>query len=65
MRATITIKMDNAAFVENGDRGGIELAKILHRLADKVDGNISIGGADSIRDSNGNIVGELKIRGKR
>lgn len=56
MKATLTISMDNAAF---GDDPAAELARILRDLADRVERvnpeNISV------RDANGNKVGELTI----
>ena len=62
MKATITIKMDNAAF----DEAGYELASVLNKLATQIKASsVSGGGRYSIRDSNGNVVGELKITGKR
>jgi hypothetical protein len=53
---TIKIECDNAAF-EDGNGGGFELARILRRVADKVEAH----GADygvRILDSNGNHVGD-------
>jgi hypothetical protein len=58
--------MDNAAF----DHPGLELARILCDLADKIE-NMTFDGVKlysavtSIRDVNGNRIGEFKITGKR
>lgn len=57
MEATLTIRMDNAAF--DDDLG--ELARILHELADKVEGGVHVGDSFKARDLNGNTVGELTI----
>jgi len=61
MKATITINMDNAAFED--DREG-ELSRILHVLANQI-----VHGDDplrqrTLRDSNGNAVGEFAVSGK-
>lgn len=63
MKATITIKMDNAAFC-NDDHGadGRELARILRRLADNVaDDEQRCGDHRSLFDVNGNHVGEYIV----
>jgi hypothetical protein len=54
MHATITVKMDNAAFEEPAT----EMARILRKLAEEVE-----CGADYVplRDLNGNKVGEFNI----
>ena len=56
MKAVITVQMDNAAF-ENWQ---IELARILKELAEKLD-TYSGDYKMSLRDYNGNKVGELAI----
>lgn len=58
MSFKLTIKTDNAAFK---DAAGIEVARILRELADKVEdwpgkNKFTIG----LRDGNGNKVGECK-----
>ncbi len=59
MKATITIEMDNAAFE---DTNGIDLARILKRLANQID-DYSLTSADNLtlRDSNGNRVGSFTV----
>lgn len=56
MHATIKIQMDNAAFSEGP---ATELARILRQLADDVEQ----GGSEreTLRDYNGNKVGEFNI----
>ena len=64
MRITITIKCDNAAFVECGE--GAEVARILRRLSDSLDGNpIDPGDECRLIDFNGNAVGTYKATGKK
>lgn len=59
MKATIEIHMDNAAFEPDN---GTELANVLRRLADKVDGVSWRDGCKfSSFDSNGNRVGQTEI----
>lgn len=53
----ISINIDNAAF---GDEPGREVIRILHNIAD----HITDKGTErkySLRDYNGNIVGEAKV----
>jgi len=60
MKATIKVKMDNAAFeLDNG----FELARILRDLADRVEGYevVHPGNEFALHDTNGNTVGELKV----
>jgi hypothetical protein len=63
MKCKIQIKMDNAAFTDDG-LYHYELARILRELADKVshegDSLISID-TISLLDINGNRVGQLEI----
>lgn len=56
MKLDITIKMDNAAFE---DDGGAEAARILRELANKIDGHphFSEGHSNALYDANGNEVG--------
>lgn len=66
MKLKITITMDNAAFeaaVETKrSRNGWEPAQILTDLADEMrDGPLEAGQTFSLRDSNGNKVGEAKV----
>ena len=54
----LKIKTENAAFENDHQGEGLELARILRRLADKVE---NIGGSDDhgvLMDVNGNRVGE-------
>ena len=59
MTAIIRVDLGNAAF--HDAPGGIELARILRALADRLDGD-SIGKNDCrpLIDSNGNRVGEYR-----
>lgn len=58
MKIKIEISMDNAAFED--DHG--ELARILRRLADRVDGTPRTeGDGEYLRDVNGNRVGHWEV----
>lgn len=59
MTLRITIKMDNAAFE---GQAGEECARILREAAEQLEGrdSISRGTIMSLRDYNGNNVGEVK-----
>ena len=60
MDITITINCDNAAFED--DNGGPEVARILRELAEACAdgcGPPNLGG--SIRDINGNTVGQVTV----
>ncbi len=59
MKATLEIKMDNAAF----DEPASELGRILRELAEKIEND----GVDhcSLFDFNGNKVGSFGIIGRR
>lgn len=61
MKATIIINMNNAAFEDNGH--GEELAGIVGKLESEIiaNGNLYPGLTYSLKDSNGNTVGTLKI----
>jgi hypothetical protein len=61
MYATIKVKMDNDAFVDDPTR---ELADILHALSERLRG-ASPDESYPLRDANGNKVGECIIRGRR
>jgi hypothetical protein len=59
MKTIIKVNMDNAAFT---DEEGTELARILRKLADNIDG----GGLDELsnkllKDINGNTCGTFKV----
>lgn len=59
MIAKVTINCDNAAFEPNL---GFELSYILRTLADEVHwAAIAPGFTKSLRDSNGNRVGQLEV----
>ena len=54
MKLTANIKMDNAAFEDDG-----EIVKLVHEIAEHIeDGNLSA----TIYDSNGNRVGTYTIK---
>lgn len=59
---TLTINCDNTAFEDNQ---GSEIARILCRLAEHVDGrSADVGrGSGAVFDANGNRVGEWRIEG--
>lgn len=59
MELKIKMDMDNAAFE---DANGYEAARILRKLADKIEGQ-QLEGSDSFRlmDANGNGVGEAEV----
>jgi len=62
MEFTLSIKMDNAAFIDGPD----ELPNILHGLANRVeDLNPDEISSGSITDSNGNKVGRWEIAEER
>jgi hypothetical protein len=56
MKLKIEITMDNAAFE---DAAGLESARILHKLADRIEGFpfLTEGNDQPLRDANGNEVG--------
>lgn len=62
MKFLLTINMDNAAFAED-EGGGIELARILREVADRVDGRIGpeAGSYGGVRDTNGNKCGRWEV----
>lgn len=57
MQFLLNIHCNNAAF---GDWPGIEVARILREQANRVDGDTE-GTHGTIRDSNGNRVGEWRF----
>ena len=63
---TLKIKTDNAAFHENEDNGqdsvGIELARILHDIAEHFEHNPGLVGTCNINDINGNSVGSYTVK---
>lgn len=60
MKATIKVQMDNAAF--EGEQSGPELARILRKIATRVeDGSVCVGDDFPLFDLNGNRVGEYKV----
>ena len=61
MNVTITIDTDNAAFHENGDHPGGELARILRDVAD--DHALGLVYDRGLRDVNGNTVGKVVVDG--
>ncbi len=56
MEFQAVIKMDNAAFEENG--GTEEIRKRIRHIADQINTGITYS---NIRDTNGNIVGKWEI----
>ncbi len=59
MTLKIEIKMDNAAFDQNN---GVEAARILTELADRIHGmTLSVGESSGLRDFNGNKVGTAEV----
>lgn len=67
MKLKVEIKMDNAAFEARGDapsrwRDGREAARILRDLAGRISlQTLEAGDIESLRDINGNKVGEAKV----
>jgi hypothetical protein len=63
MNLVLTMSLDNAAFRDGGGkRDGVEIARILHRLADTIQGmGVSGGEVGQLRDLNGNAVGAWRI----
>jgi len=60
MLVTITLRTGNAAFVDNGE--DVEAARILRRLADKIEGNPYFpaeGYSMPLLDMNGGEVGYM------
>ena len=57
MEFKLNIKMDNAAFDQHVEG---ELARILHKLAQDVN---NMKSEYTIRDINGNIIGQAEIKG--
>ena len=58
MKYIITIKTDNAAFE---DDESAEIERILQRLAARLRNEVTPPSYVSLRDSNGNTVGQLQI----
>ena len=61
MNVSIKLECSNEAF--DGANGG-EIARILRKLADKIDGTDIDIGKLSLHDINGNPVGEFKATGE-
>lgn len=63
MKLTLTIRMDNAAFGEDGDTRATEAARILRDAAARLEmaGAYERGPLFALRDANGNTVGEVKL----
>lgn len=60
MKLIITIRMDNAAFFDDGEQParGREVARILRNLADQVEDDADlVDHATRLADINGNAVG--------
>ena len=59
MKLNLTIQMDNEAFSPEPE---VEVARILHALADRCGQNLGIVGYErAVLDVNGNKVGTVKI----
>lgn len=59
MKLTLTIRMDNEAFAPEPE---LEVARILHSLADRCSQNIgAVGYEHAVLDVNGNKVGTVRI----
>jgi hypothetical protein len=58
-RFKVEIDTVNAAFGEDLDDAGRELARILRRLADEVEDGTAWDGPGTLRDVNGNSVGNI------
>lgn len=60
MKLTVTINMDNAAFEPTN---GVEVARLLHYLAEILDGEkLTRGDHFPLTDANGNRVGEARVK---
>ena len=60
MNVSIKLECSNEAF--DGANGG-EIARILRKLADKIDGTDVADRSIALCDINGNVVGEFKATG--
>jgi hypothetical protein len=58
MSFKLKIKTGNAAFAEDGNDGKNEVARILREIADSLESGFD---AHTVRDINGNKVGEWSI----
>ena len=63
MDAKITIKMSNDAFGPTLQEGTDEVARILRKLADTLENDPYSNDLISLRDLNGNKVGEFRLVG--
>lgn len=62
MRIDITITCNNAAFGDESDNAGPEVARILRELADRAECDQTLNDMpNSLRDINGNKVGTVGI----
>jgi len=60
MKLTLTLAMDNEAF--GNDNKGVEVARILMNLANKVaKEDLFVGDSGMLRDVNGNAVGSWHV----
>lgn len=60
----LELSTDNAAFAGDPQARASEIARILHRLAQHIEGNAHYyaeGGDDSLIDANGNTVGTWSL----
>ena len=62
MRFSLTFSLDNSAF-DGGDNGVDETCRILHALADRIDGFGAIGlePGGRVYDVSGNAIGEWEV----
>jgi hypothetical protein len=60
MKVIIEIRTDNAAFAAGGE--GVELARILHKLAERyeIQEKLVRGESRKLLDVNGNVVGGVR-----
>ena len=61
MRFTINMTCDNAAFGRHGDGPQFEVARILRRIADRLEFNTIEPTWHTVLDVNGNDVGRWKL----
>jgi hypothetical protein len=63
MKFKLEIVCDNDAFAEGNS--GSEIARILHRVANELDGDDAEGYEKRLTDMNGNGVGTAKVTGRK
>lgn len=64
MNLKLSMELDNSAFETGNDqtRSGSEIARILRAQADLMEhGNVAVGDVMSLRDANGNRVGNWTV----